>query len=88
MQTNDAPTEPPKRPLGFAIVAFSLLVLPMIAGRHIPFTAALAFWFAGTIAGSMGVSKGRLRFLSGVAMCLNGLMLIWGFFALMSGTSH
>jgi len=73
---------------GFAAAACALLICGFLAASRLSYTAGLACWFAGGIAGSMGISKRCFPITSGIAMCLNGFLFIWGFLALRFGVPH
>ena len=68
----------------FAIASYVFL----IGGFFLWFPATLACWFAGGIAGSMGISARGYPFLSALGVVLNAILFVIGFFALRSGVSH
>jgi hypothetical protein len=80
---SESPKESRPSP-AFAIASYAFL----IGGLFLWFPATLACWFAGGIAGSMGVSARSYPFISGLGVVLNAILFAVGFVALRSGVSH
>jgi hypothetical protein len=76
------------RGIGFLAATYVLLICGFFALFFVSYTAALACLFAGAIAGSMGLSKRCFPAACGIAMCFNGLLFLWGLFALRMGVPH
>jgi len=73
---------------GFLAATYLLLICGLVALFSVSYTAALASWFVGAIAGSMGLSKRCFPAACGIAMCFNGVLFLWGFFVLLVAVPH
>lgn len=63
---------------------YLLQICGFIAAFSISFTAALACWFAGAVAGGMGLAKRCFPGECAFGMCINALFFLYGLFALHS----